>query len=413
MAEANNTSIGDKINEATIRFVREHREDDVRTLALGGCKDKDVNLPWALEQIQGWQAARKKLPSWTAIDGIIYPPHLSLEQCSSETTALYKCRIIEQLPSTSRGLLVDLTGGFGVDFAFMARHFNEAVYVERQAHLVEIVKHNFRLLNESEAHASFINEEAEEAMEMLPIAYSPDTTLFYLDPARRDDKQARTYAIADCSPNVLELLPQLLQRGHRVLLKLSPMLDWHKAVSDLGNSVAQVHIVSVRNECKELLVLLDACQKGEPTVYCVNDGQTLSYIPSQESGCPAIASGDEDTVYLYEPNASVMKAGCYGLLTQRYPVAALAADSHLFVSREKADDFPGRCFVITAVTTMNKKSLSAALKDIRQANVATRNFPITAQQLQKRLHLADGGDCYIFGTTTAAGEHLIYICKKP
>ena len=128
---------------------------------------------------------------------------------------------------------------------------------------------------------------------------------------------------------------------------------------------------------------------------------------------PLTLADNDDATFLYEPNASVMKAGCYGLLTQRYPVAALAADSHLFVSREKAEDFPGRCFVITAVTTMNKKSMSVALKDIRQANVATRNFPITAQQLQKRLHLADGGDCYIFGTTTAAGEHLIYICKKP
>ena len=414
MASVENTAFGNKINEATITFVREHREEDVRALALSGRKDSDVDLPWALDQIQGWQAARKKLPSWAAIDGIIFPPHLSMEQCSSETTALYKCGIIERLSEACRGLLVDLTGGFGVDFSFMAPYFEQAVYVERQSHLVETAQHNFRLLSKGPKpnRVLFIHEEADKAISIsLPNCHT-DSTLFFLDPARRDDKQARTYAIADCSPNVLELLPGLFQRGQRVLLKLSPMLDWHKAVSDLGNHVAEVHIVSVKNECKELLVLLDALHEGEPTVYCMNDGQLLIYAPSQDDGGPTVAPDPKEVVYLYEPNASIMKAGCYGLLTQRYPVAAIATDSHLFVSQEWVDVFPGRCFAVTAVTTMNKKELAAALKGITQANVATRNFPMSAQQLRKRLRLGDGGDCYIFGTTTAAGEHLLYICKK-
>ena len=414
MAPVENTAFGNKINEATITFVREHREEDVRALAISGCKDSDVDLPWALDQIQGWQAARKKLPSWAAIDGIIFPPHLSMEQCSSETTALYKCGIIERLPEADCCLLVDLTGGCGVDFSFLAPHVEQAVYVERQPHLVETAQHNFGLLNKGQKPnpVLFINEEADKAIGNSLPDHLPASTLFFLDPARRDDKQARTYAITDCSPNVLELLTSLFQHGQRVLLKLSPMLDWHKAVSDLGCHVAEVHIVSVKNECKELLVLLDAKHKGEPTIYCVNDGQTLIYTPSQDADGPTIASSREEAVYLYEPNASVMKAGCFGLLTQRYPVAAVATDSHLFVSREKIDDFPGRCFAVTAVTTMNKKELATALKGITQANVATRNFPMSAQQLRKRLRLGDGGDCYIFGTTTVAGEHLLYICKK-
>lgn len=394
-------------NEATIQFVLDHREEDVRTLALRGSRDKDVDLPWALDQIQGWQTARHKLPSWAAIDGIVYPPHLSMEQCSSEATAIYKCGIVEQLPNGCHETLIDLTGGFGVDFAFMARSFDQAYYVERQAHLCDTARHNFDLLGLPQA--MLINADAEQVLDDLKT--EPASTLLYLDPARRDNNKARTYAITDCTPNVLELLPRLLQCGHHVLLKLSPMLDWHKAVADLGNHVAEVHIVSVGNECKELLILISANHEGEPCVHCVNDGQSLIYHPSQDSIATAIATCD-DVHYLYEPNVSVMKAGCFGLLTERYPVKALATDSHLFVSNEQVMDFPGRRFAIITVTTMNKKALGRALSGIIRANVATRNFPMTAQELRKRLGLKDGGDTYIFGTTTATGERKLYFCKK-
>ena len=394
-------------DEATIRFVREHREDDVRTLALQARRDSDVDLPWALDQIQGWQTARRKLPSWAAIDGIIYPPHLSMEQCSSEQTAIYKCGVVERLPKEFRETLVDLTGGFGVDFAFMARHFEQAVYVERQEHLCETASHNFELLGLN--HARVIHADAEAVLNDLST--TPASTLLYIDPARRDSNSARTYAIADCTPNVLELLPDLFKAAHHILIKLSPMLDWHKAVADLGDRVAEVHIVSVGNECKELLIFLDADHQGEPTVHCVNDEQRLVYSPSENDGNTAIAT-DNDCAYLYEPNASIMKAGCFGVLTERFPVKALSAGSHLFISNQEVNDFPGRRFAITAVTTMNKKELATALKGITRANVAVRNFPMSAQDLRKRLHLQDGGDCYIFGTTTADGRRLLYLCKK-
>ena len=396
------------MNEATIQFVRDHREDDVRTLALQTRRDDTIDLPWALDQIQGWQTARRKLPSWAAIDGIIYPPHLSMEQCSSEQTAIYKCGIIERLPKECRETLVDLTGGFGVDFAFMARSAKHAVYVERQEHLCETARHNFELLGLD--HARVIHDEAESVL--TDLGTHPASTLLYLDPARRDSNSSRTYAIADCTPNVLELKGQLLEAAHHVLIKLSPMLDWHKAVNDLGEHVAEVHIVSVANECKELLILMSTDHQGEPTVHCVNDEQSVIFMESEVNGNPAIANGDDSAAYLYEPNASLMKAGCFGLLTQHYPVKALAADSHLFVSNEDLKDFPGRRFAVTAVTTMNKKELATALKGITQANVATRNFPMTAQQLRQRLRLKDGGDTYLFGTTNHAGQHLLFICRK-
>ena len=392
-------------NEATIRFVREHREEDVRTLALQTRRDGEVDLPWALDQIQGRQTALKKLPSWASVNGIVYPPHLSMEQCSSEQTAIYKCGILEQLPRDCRETLIDLTGGFGVDFAFMARSANHAIYIERQEHLCETARHNFELLGLN--HAQIVHTEAENA-----IVTDPASTLLYLDPARRDSNSSRTYAIADCTPNVLELQDMLFKAADHVLLKLSPMLDWHKAVNDLGERVTEVHIVSVANECKELLILMSADHTGTPVIHCVNDDQLTTYYPVDEDTTLVITTSDEAPAFLYEPNASIMKAGCYGMLTQRFPVAAIAADSHLFVSSQYVKEFPGRRFAITAITTMNKKELAATLKGVTRANVATRNFPMTAQQLRKRLRLVDGGEDYIFGTTTAAGQHLLYICKK-
>lgn len=394
-------------NEATIQFVREHRQKDVRTLALKAGRNCDIDLPWALDQIRGWQTARRKLPSWSAIDGIIYPPHLSMEQCSSEQTARYKNEIVDTLPEGSHRTLIDLTGGFGVDFAFMATRCERAIYVERQEHLCTTACHNFELLGLS--HATVINKDAESVLDELTT--DPASTLLFLDPARRDSNSARTYAIADCTPNVLELLPKLFKAARHILIKLSPMLDWHKAVSDLGSRVAEVHIVSVANECKELLMLLEADHEGEPAVHCVNDEQRLIIMASQND-VPLSVADSSDAVFLYEPNASVMKAGCFGVLTQRYPIKAIAADSHLFVSDEEIKDFPGRSFRVDTITTTNKKEQSRALAGITRANVATRNFPISAQQLQQRLRLKDGGDTYIFGTTDAMGKHLLYICHK-
>lgn len=394
-------------NGETIGFVREHREDEVRVLALQTRRDNNVDLPWALDQIQGWQTARRKLPSWAAIDGIVYPPHLSMEQCSSEQTAIYKHDIVNRLPERNHGLLIDLTGGFGVDFAFMSRCFKRAVYVEQQEHLCETARHNFGLLGLT--HVQVIHGKAEDILNDL--GSDATSTLIYLDPARRDNNSSRTYAIEDCTPNVLELLGPLRKAANFVLLKLSPMLDWHKAVNDLGKHVTQVHIVSTGNECKELLILISVNLNDEPTIHCVNDEQSLIYRPSQDDKPIAIA-GSDDARFLYEPNASIMKAGCFGLLTQRYPVKALAPDSHLFVSGEEVKDFPGRRFAVTALTTMNKKELAKALTGITRANVAVRNFPMTAQQLRGRLRLADGGDCYIFGSTTADGQRVLFICEK-
>lgn len=376
----------------TDEFVEKYRNDDIRKLALQGAKFPDIDMPFALNQISGWQIARTKLPAWANTKGIIYPPHISMEQCSSEQTATYKAGLIGET-----GSFCDLTGGFGVDFSYLARKAEKAFYVEQQPHLCDIVKHNFEVLGLNQAEV-VCSDSIEYLRSMKPV------DLIYLDPARRDDKGDKTYAIEDCSPNVIDIKDLLLEKAERVIIKLSPMLDWHKAVQDVGN-VSQVHIISVKNECKELLLVLSN-KSDETEVFCVNDAKTVRFI---EGGTNIESYGLGQ--YLYEPNASIMKAGCFGLLCEKYGVTKAAPHSNLFFSNE-LKDFPGRRFEVKTITSLNKKELKTALKDIKKANVAVRNFPLTAQELRQRLKLKDGGDVYIFGTTDKDNNHILLVCKK-
>ena len=396
------------INEATWAFIRQHQNDDVRKLALQGTKDAGTDLPVALQQIAGWQTARRKLPTWAAKEGIVYPPHLNMEQCSSEQTARYKAQL-----AGDGQVFVDLTGGFGVDFYWMSQGFQERIYVEQNEQLCTISSENFRLLGLS---CSVCCCDAATYLSQLPHA-----SLAYLDPARRNNQGGRTYGIEDCTPNVLELLPLLLQKADRVLLKLSPMLDWRKAVSDLG-CVSEVHIVSVDNECKELLLVLSREVTGGLHLYCLNNATTFDYIPSlgtnySQPGNQTFPDWEyedrwEQTPYLYEPNASIMKAGCFAEVAERFHVHQISQNSHLFLSPVEIGDFPGRSFRIEAVSSMNKRELSHALAQVESANISVRNFPLTAEQLRKKLKLKDGGGVYIFATTVQKGVHRLFICRK-
>jgi len=399
------------LNEATAKYIREHADEDVRQLALRGTKDPKVNLVFALDQIAGRQKAKRKLPMWARTEGVIYPPHLSMEQCSSEQTAKYKAAI-----AGNGKLLVDLTGGFGVDFSLMAQRFIKAVYVEQQGHLCEIARENFRLLGLSQAEVI-----CNDAVDYLQTMEHAD--LIYLDPARRDTHGARTYGISDCTPDVLSLRDLLLERADLILIKLSPMLDWCKAVSDLGKQyVREVHIVSVGNECKELLLLLG---KGEGCrIVCVNDEQVLVVNGDDKSNGAYGSDGayEVDGVYwfdeihqglfLFEANASIMKAGCFAEVSRRFHIGQVARDSHLFVSAHYVNDFPGRTFQIEAVTTMNKRDLKQHLQGLKQANITIRNFPVTVAELRRRLKLNEGGSIYIFATTLASGDRVLIFCRK-
>lgn len=446
------------MNQATIDFIRQHQEEDVRQLAFLGSKYPDVDMPFALDQIRGRQMARTKLPRWANIDGIIYPPHISMEQCSSEVTAMYKAELAARLVknnqrntrighSLGKINFLDMTGGFGVDFSYIAAQLGvQSMYVERQAHLCEAAKENFDRLglkNITVLHG--------DGVEILHRLEKP-LQLIFIDPARRDDAGNKVVSLQDCTPDVTLLQDEMLEKSDFVIIKLSPMLDWHRAVREL-KQVREVHIVSTGNECKELLLVLSSSfdkrakfstgadedktsetddETSHLKVYCINDNQVMSYdesdksVVSIESGieCGIVelekCSSEENELsqdsskplYLYEPNASLMKAGCFGAISSRYGVKMLEKNSHLFISDKPVHDFPGRAFRIKAVSSFNKKELKRQLSGVTKANIATRNFPLSVAELRKRFKLKDGGDTYIFATTLSDESHVLFICEK-
>lgn len=402
------------MNQATQDFIRQHQDEDVRQLAFLGSKNPEVDMPFALDQIRGRKMARAKLPRWANIDGIIYPPHISMEQCSSESTALYKAELAARLlglPASSSSEeigFVDLTGGFGVDFSYIAARLGmKSMYVERQAHLCDAAKENFERLGLKNAIVK--NEDGIEVLHSLK-----ELKLIFIDPARRDDAGNKVVSLKDCTPDVTVLQEEMLLKADYVIIKLSPMLDWHRAISEL-NHVREVHIISVNNECKELLLVLSARNMGENfRIYCINDAQSFvcDELDMESSSVKIAPSILEEMQYLYEPNASLMKAGCFGVLSERYDARMLSKNSHLFVSREPIAVFPGRSFRIIAVSSFNKKELKRHLSGITKANIATRNFPLSVAELRKRLKLKDGGETYIFATTLSDESHVLVITEK-
>lgn len=508
------------MNQATLDFIRQHQDDDVRQLAFFGSKYPEVDMPFALDQIRGRKMARVKLPRWASIDGIIYPPHISMEQCSSEQTALYKAELAARLlglsPSSSengeekekesenasnlhlsencefagKGAVdsefakneatckkqqiltepaenvneikeepyegdfseetgfVDLTGGFGVDFSYIASRLGvKSMYVERQAHLCEAAKENFGRLGLKNAIVkngdgievlhSFASKKEAAASDSLGITEDQSLSLLktnlglkliFIDPARRDDAGNKVVSLKDCTPDVTLLQEEMLSKADYVIIKLSPMLDWHRAVSELSH-VREVHIISVNNECKELLLVLSARNMGDMEassadgevkhagnlrIYCVNDAQSFvcDELDMESSSVKIAPSTFEEMQYLYEPNASLMKAGCFSVLSERYDARMLSKNSHLFVSREPIAAFPGRSFRIIAISSFNKKELKRHLSGITKANIATRNFPLSVAELRKRLKLKDGGETYIFATTLSDESHVLVITEK-
>lgn len=406
------------VSEETLSYIRQHRLDDPRKLALQSRPD-GVDIRYALEQIAGWQSARHKLPQWADTDGVVFPPHLSMEQCSSQLTAIYKRNIVDRLIGKCTGKLVDLTGGFGVDFSYMAQAFKSAVYVERQQILCDAAQHNMPLLGLD--NVEIVCGDGEDYLQGMDHAF-----LIFLDPARRDANGGRTYGIADCTPDVASLQSLLRMKSDFVMVKLSPMLDWHKAVEEM-DGVIEVHIVSVRNECKELLLVIDSRTEQDRqtnrnsrlSVFCINflseDGKASIEEFHSEDGLNAVSATfctPAEEMYIFEPNASVMKFGRFGELCGRYDVKQIAPNSNLFVAATDIENFPGRRFVVNAVSGFSKKELHRILSGIDKSNIATRNFPISVAELRKRLKIKEGGDTYIFATTFLDGSHKLLVCKR-
>ncbi|MBR2318383.1 MAG: RsmD family RNA methyltransferase [Bacteroidaceae bacterium] len=387
------------LNSETIEFIAAHRNEDTRALALQTKRYPTVDMREAVVQIEGWQQAREKLPTWSAVDGIIYPPKISMEQCSSEHTAKYKSALL------SGRRFADLTGGFGIDFSYIARGFEEAFYIERNEKLCTIAEHNFALLGLD--HTKVMNGNSEELLTTLP-----QLDWIFIDPARRDGDGRKVVALPDCEPDVVALEERLLAKASRVMVKCSPMLDITLACRQLHN-VEAVHIVAVNNECKELIFILGTAADDIP-VHCVDirGKETASFNftlnEERQSHC---TFADSPSHYLYEPGAAIQKAGCHNSLSARYGLQKLHPNSQLYTSDRLIESFPGRVFEVVDVAGFSKAELKR-VQALQKANITVRNFPENVQQLRKRLKLADGGDNYIFATTLTDNSKVLVICKK-
>ena len=391
----------EQLSQSTIEFIRTHSRDDVRLLALQAPRYSDVDMPAAIVQIAGRQAAANKIPSWQSIEELWYPRHLSMEQCSSEITAQYKSTLADG------ETLADLTGGFGIDCAFMASRFRKVSYVERQEELCEIAKHNFPLLGLK--HITVYNEDGVAHLQkMEPV------DCIFIDPARRNEHGGKTIAISDCEPDVEELEELLLSKGKQIIIKLSPMLDLTLALKNMKH-VREVHVISVNNECKELLLIIG----NEPSllipIHCINltpkEKQTFTFTREGELTSECLYT-KELGKYLYEPNASILKAGAFRNIASRYKVKKLHPNSHLYTSDLWIENFPGRSFLITGQCSFNKKEIKETIGELKKANITVRNFPATVAEIRKRTKLSDGGEVYLFATTLSNEQKVFIKCSK-
>ena len=382
-------------------FIAQNKNSDVHALALGKTPN-GIDLHFCLQQIAGMQAAQKKLPSWAKTEGIVYPAKVSMEQCSSQQTALYKQQLVERLLPEKRQRMADLTGGFGIDFVFLARLFDEADYVEQEEQLCAIARHNLPLLGLKKARIHHIK--SEEFLDEMG-----DFCLIYIDPSRRNADGRKVIALGDCSPNIETLQDKLLDHAPVVMVKLSPMLDIQDTLRRLTH-VSEVHVVSVSGECKEKLLILS--RQGNTTkYYCTNITTQVQTFCADGRNTEAVIA-PHPARYLYEPNASIMKAGVQNALCKNYDVGKLHPFSHLFTSAHFIEDFPGRSFLIDDFCSFAKKDLKRMLDGIGQCNLTVRNFPATVAELRKRLKLREGGDIYLFATTLSGGSHALLRCRQ-
>ncbi len=392
------------MNTETQDFIRNHWREDVNALALAGCRDHAVDLRLALQQIHGLQKAEKKLPAHFAAAGVLFPSALAMEQCSSWAAAQYKASLLQG------DTLVDLTGGFGVDTFAFARRFGACVYVEPQHALCETVRHNAKAMHVS--NVAFCCQTMEDYLRRAQPA-----DCLYLDPSRRDSLGRRVVSLADCTPDIVGCKETLLALARKaVMVKLSPMLDIRDTLARLPETAA-VHAVSVDGECRELLFVLSRKHvnpQQRPFVAAdIRNGSTATFrfTPQEEMEARPLWA-DSTGKYLYEPNAALMKAGAFRSVAVRFGLHKLNPNSHLYTSDHLLPDFPGRVFEVRDAFTFGKKQCAERLKGITAANVAVRNFPLTAPELQKRLSLKDGGEHYIFGTTFYGGRKMLLCCRK-
>lgn len=372
------------------QYIFENEGIDESQLLLAHKDVMGVPTSIIVNQIIGRRKSKTKLPTWYKTEKIVYPPSINIEQTSSEATALFKTEIIKQIPA-SRNVMADLTCGYGVDSYFFSKVFQSAHHVEISEELLEITTHNHQVLGIT--NIKHHNQSAEDFIKNLKTQLD----FIYIDPSRRDANSRKTFLLADTNPNVAVLQSQLLEKANWVLIKTSPLFDIQQGLVELKN-VEKIYIVSVANECKELLFLLHKDFVSEPTIEAVNlttAGEVInrfSFLLSEERTTEFVQGARAD--YLYEPNASILKSGAFKLIAKRFDIQKLHVSTHLYSSDNLTIDFPGRIFKIES--NLDEKMVSKLLPD-GKANVLTRNYPLSAEALKKKLKLKDGGDKFVIG----------------
>ena len=405
-----------KMTETLRKFINEHSKDDLSKLLLSASRYENIDVKNAVVQIKARNSIKDKLPSWYDNDRLLFPSTLAAEQCSSEITALYKQRFV-----TNTDCLCDLTGGLGVDTYFFSKKAREVIYVERNEDYCNAARYNMDMLGA--LNVSVVNGDA------VALVTNGDDVIagagvYYADPARRGMGNKRMFALSDCEPDMAKIWPLLSEKKCKIIMKLSPMLDIMQVLTQLPG-ICEMHIVSVKNECKELLAVsasptptLPQGEGGNQTdIICVNytsggDEQIFRFSLLDEQSCMiCLAEGVEK--YLYEPNSSILKGGAYKTVALHYEVKKLHVSSHLYTSDNIISSFPGRIFEVTDVIPFNNRTCKTLSSEIPQANITVRNFPLSVDELRKRTHIVDGGNVYLFATTLSDGRKVLIKCLRP
>ncbi|MDR0982744.1 MAG: class I SAM-dependent methyltransferase [Culturomica sp.] len=390
-----------ELNEEFFAFINEHLYAYTDRLLFSASRYHSVDVAKAVEQILIRRRLKTKLPAWTAHEKLFFPSRIAAEQCSSDITAKYKQSLIKG------ATLCDLTGGMGVDAYYFSQCVERVTYVERNTDYAEAAARNFEILGAT--NIQVLNADATE------IAPRIEAVTFYIDPARRSAANKRLFALHDCEPDVLQMKAALLNKGARVIIKVSPMADIEETLRLLPET-CEVHIISVGNECKELLFVLENAAVGDVNVFTINytsagDVQQFRFHWNEEKTAQADYAS-EINKYLYEPNASVMKSGAFKLAAARYSLKKLHRHSHLYTSSELTDNFAGRIFSVEEVLPFSKQTLKTLSDRYPQANITCRNFPLTTDTLRQRMHIKDGGNVYIFATTFASDTKVIIVARR-
>ena len=363
----------------------------------------DEEWRWMLQQVEGRQRTHDKLPTFAQIEDWWYPVRLSCEQCSSEATARYKAAIIRQ-EGKKQDILIDLTGGYGVDTYFLSEQTAQAHYVERNEELCRIAQHNFQIANKS-IHVH--NTSAEDFLAQYSMAGSVSSNVkkevvVYLDPARRDAHGGKVFRIEDCEPNVTKILSPLRTISNTILIKFSPMLDITSALQSLGNEW-DVHVVALHNEVKEIIFVT-----GNNRIHAVNilheGNDQFSFTRSEEKSA-LCAMADCICEYIYEPNAAIIKAGAFRLVSERYQLHKLDHNTHLYTADQLIEDFPGRVWKVTAQPIKNQRDIAAL--GIQRAAILTRNYPLTPEELRKKFKVQESDSHFLIGARIATKPTLI------